>query len=84
MQNSHANRGMTFERLIENACDIYQIKKLAIIQKLPTDWKIIRNGAQITGAFPNKKSTVDFMGVLNPGMAIAFEAKETKAKSFPF
>ncbi|MCP7820069.1 Holliday junction resolvase RecU, partial [Listeria monocytogenes] len=46
MQNSHANRGMTFERLIENACDIYQIKKLAIIQKLPTDWKIIRNGAQ--------------------------------------
>lgn len=84
MQNSHANRGITFERLIENACDIYQIKKLAIIQKLPTDWKIIRNGAQITGAFPNKKSTVDFMGVLNPGMAIAFEAKETKAKSFPF
>ncbi|HAC2411873.1 TPA_asm: Holliday junction resolvase RecU [Listeria monocytogenes] len=83
-RQGHANRGMQFERLIENACQIYEIKNLAIIKKLPTDWKVIRRGNQVVSAFPAQKSTVDFSGVLNPGMAVVFEAKETKQKSFPF
>src|SRR5579875_38202 len=74
---SQANRGMAFEYLIEYTNRQYQAKGIAVIQKIPTPVKMIRRGAQIVSAFPERKSTVDFIGVAG-GRAIAFDAKSTR------
>lgn len=80
---SHANRGMGLESLIEYANAQYASKGIAQIQKVSTPWKVVRKGTQIVSAFPEKKSTVDFIGVYR-GKAIAFDAKSTKnTTSFP-
>ena len=80
MKTSHANRGMALESLIEHANAQYAAKGIATIQKVATPWKVIRNGNQIVSAFPEKKSTVDFIGVFG-GKPIAFDAKSTLLKS---
>ncbi|WP_018130124.1 Holliday junction resolvase RecU [Effusibacillus pohliae] len=80
MPISQANRGMDFEQLIEFANAQYLSKGWAIIQKVPTPWKVIRRGKQIVSAFPEKKSTVDFVGVFN-GRPIAFDAKSTRERT---
>lgn len=77
---SHANRGMGLETLIEYANQQYASKGIAQIQKVSTPWKVIRKGKQIVSAFPEKKSTVDFIGV-SKSVAIAFDAKETENKT---
>lgn len=83
MAKTHANRGQSFENLIEHSNNQYRAKKWAIMQKVATPWKILRKGPQIVSAFPEKKSTVDFVGVAN-GKAIAFDAKSTQNRtSFP-
>lgn len=80
---THANRGMGLESLIEYANAQYAAKGIAQIQKVSTPWKVIRKGKQIVSAFPEKKSTVDFIGI-QKGNAIAFDAKSTENKtSFP-
>ena len=77
---AHANRGMGLETLIEYANAQYAKKGIALIQKIATPWKVIRKGSQIVNAFPEKKSTVDFIGVYQ-GRAIAFDAKSTQNKT---
>lgn len=80
---SQANRGMAFEDLIEYANRQYQVRGIAVIQKVATPWKVVRRGAQIVSAFPEKKSTVDFIGIAS-GRAIAFDAKSTRIETrFP-
>lgn len=84
MTIAYANRGMGLEMLIEHANDQYAAKGIALIQKVATPWKVIRKGKQIVNAFPEKKSTVDFIGVYN-GKPIAFDAKQTELKTrFPY
>lgn len=91
MSKSTANRGMSFEKLIEDKCEDLQKKKLALIHKVPTEWKVIRNYNPITkqnkihSAFPVSESRfVDFVGVCN-SKPIAIEAKETNEETrFPF
>lgn len=85
----YANRGQYLEEWIEQANQIYNIKGLAIITKIPTPWKIHRNYSpytkqyQISGAFPEKKSTVDFGGTAS-NQSIWFDVKATINKtSFP-
>lgn len=81
---AHANRGQGLEQLIEYANQQYAAKGIAQIQKVATPWKVIRKGKQIVSAFPEKKSTVDFIGVYK-GQAIAFDAKQTENTTrFPF
>jgi recombination protein U len=81
---NYANRGMGLETLIEYANEQYSAKGIATIQKVSTPWKVIRNGKQIVSAYPEKKSTVDFIGVKD-GISIAFDAKETENKTrFPY
>ncbi|PZD95219.1 Holliday junction resolvase RecU [Paenibacillus sambharensis] len=83
MSIQYANRGMGLETLIEYANAQYAAKGIANIQKIATPWKVVRRGKQIVTAFPEKKSTVDFIGVYE-GRAIAFDAKETENKTrFP-
>lgn len=80
---SYANRGRSFEQIIESANMQYQLKGWGLIQKVPTPWRVIRRGKQIISAHPEKKSTVDFVGVAN-GKAIAFDAKSTRERTrFP-
>jgi recombination protein U len=74
---------MGLETLIEYANAQYAAKGIAQIQKVSTPWKVIRNGTKIVSAFPEKKSTVDYIGDYN-GHSICFEAKSTENKtSFP-
>ncbi|ULL14344.1 Holliday junction resolvase RecU [Paenibacillus sp. H1-7] len=77
----YANRGMGLETLIEHANAQYASKGIAQIQKIATPWKVIRKGKQIVSAFPEKKSTVDFIGVYGKGRALAFDAKSTQNKT---
>lgn len=78
-----ANLGRAFEMAVEVSNAYYQKKGWAVIQKVPTPWTVQRRGKQIISAFPEKKSTVDFVGVAN-GLAIAFDAKSTKNRTnFP-
>jgi recombination protein U len=79
--SNQANRGRSFEEAIEATNKQYQEKGLAMIQKIPTPWIVKRAGSKIVSAFPAKKSTVDFIGMVNTefeeGIPVAFEAKET-------
>jgi recombination protein U len=80
----HGNRGKSFEKLIDDTNKAYQLQGVALVQKIPNEWTIVRRGPQIVSAFSRSKSTVDFIGILYTGRAISFEAKQTANKtSFP-
>lgn len=83
-QKHTANRGLKWEQLINNKLLEYREQGLCFIQKIPTEFKIIRNGAKIVNAFPVKQTeSVDFLGA-KKFLPVALEAKETKNKtSFP-
>lgn len=85
----YANRGQRLEDLIEQANRVYLRKNKAVINKIPTAWKVHRKyspsskTSRIVNAFPEKKSTVDFGGTAN-FHSIWFDVKSTKNKtSFP-
>lgn len=83
---SHVNRGMKFEKVIQNKCDKLRAEGIALISKVPTDWVVTRGaGGRITSGFPRAESCfVDFIGIYKE-KAFALECKETKNKtSFPF
>ena len=77
-------RGSVFEDIINRTIEDYRIKKLALIQKIPTPivpMKMDKEG-HITRAFFDKKSTVDYIGVVQE-IAVCFDAKECATKIFP-
>lgn len=80
--STYANRGKGLETLIEVTNTIYSNKKIAVVQKVPTPVKVTKTeaGGKVRG-FWEEKSTVDFIGTFR-GIPIAFDAKETKGKSF--
>lgn len=83
--NSRGLRGSTLEEFINITNDVYKQKGLAIIQKIPTPItpvKISKDGRNITLAYFDKQSTVDYIGVVQ-GIAVCFDAKETANKSLP-
>jgi recombination protein U len=75
---------MQLEQEIESSNLVYQHKGIAVIQKIATPFKPIRDRkGNFSKLIPAKKSTVDFIGCLN-GRGIAFDAKETiERTSFP-
>ena len=85
---SHANRGMNLENLINETNDYYLKKDIALIYKKPTPIGISKvdyvNGKKIVekGYF-KEKSTLDYNG-LYQGLYLDFEAKESQStSSFP-
>ena len=77
-------RGSTFEEIINRTIEDYRSKKLALIQKIPTPivpMKMDKEG-HITRAFFDKKSTVDYIGVVQE-IPVCFDAKECATKTFP-
>ena len=78
-------RGSTLEEMINLTNETYRVKKLALIQKIPTPINPLKlNNADrtITLAYFEQKSTVDYIGVIQ-GVPVAFDAKETGRKSLP-
>ncbi len=80
---TYANRGMISENIIELTCKQYEDRGLAVIRKVPTPVKVVSNKKGRVSGFYEKKSTVDFDGVLSSGRFIAFDSKETRLKSLP-
>ena len=82
----NANRGKAFEDLINYAIDMEQRRSNGALSfKIPTAWKVVRRynpytkKNEISSAFPEHKSTVDYIGIYR-GRAFAFEAKSTENK----
>ncbi|WP_432401010.1 Holliday junction resolvase RecU [Wukongibacter sp. M2B1] len=79
-----ANKGMMFEKEVIRANEGYLNRGIALIQKISTPWKVIRNGKKIVSAFPEGKSTLDFRGTVKKGISISFDCKETlETKGLP-
>lgn len=77
-------RGSLLEDMINRTIEEYRLKKLALIQKIPTPivpTKMDKDG-HITLAYFDKKSTVDYIGVVQE-IPICFDAKECQTDTFP-
>lgn len=82
--NSRGLRGSGLEALINMTVEKYELAGLAVIQKIPTPItpvKIDENTRQISLAYFDKKSTVDYMGVVQ-GVPICFDAKECASDTY--
>ena len=82
--NSRGLRGSTLEDMINHTNEYYRQKNLALVQKIPTPItpiKIDKDSSQITLAYFEKDSTVDYIGVVQ-GVPICFDAKECATDTF--
>lgn len=83
--NTMGLRGSTFEELINMTNENYRLKKLAVIQKIPTPItpvQVDNESRNITLAYFGQKSTVDYIGAVQ-GIPVCFDAKETASKHLP-
>ena len=82
--NSRGLRGSTLEDLINRTNDKYRDSKLGLIQKIPTPItpiNIDKSNKQITLAYFDQKSTVDYIGAVQ-GIPVCFDAKECAKETF--
>jgi recombination protein U len=82
---SRGLRGSALEELINLTNEKYREHGLALIQKIPTPIKPIKldqEKGHISLAYFEKRSTVDYIGVVQ-GIPICFEAKETTKNELP-
>ncbi len=83
--NSRGLRGSTLEEFINRTNEKYRENGLALIQKIPTPITPIRmdkDNRQITLAYFEQKSTVDYIGAVQ-GIPVCFDAKESQTDTFP-
>lgn len=83
--NTRGLRGSTLEELLNRTNEKYMENHLALIQKIPTPITPVRidpNSRQITLAYFDQKSTVDYIGVVQ-GIPVCFDAKECGTDTFP-
>ena len=81
---SYANRGRPFEELMRFANERYAKRKIAVIEKLPTEFIPIRNTkGKICDVKVERKSKVDFIGRYKH-IPIAIEAKHTEEDTIRF
>ena len=82
--NSRGLRGSTLEDMINRTNEKYADAGLALIQKIPTPItpiNIDKQSRHITLAYFDKKSTVDYIGVVQ-GIPVCFDAKECAVDTF--
>jgi recombination protein U len=82
-----ANRGMGFEKDINESNAYYLAHDLCLVTKRPTPINVVKvdyaHGARITAAYFETQSTTDYNGVYQ-GHYLDFEAKSTRSTtSFP-
>ncbi len=83
--NSRGLRGSTLEEMVNRTNDYYLERGLALMQKIPTPItpvKMDKEHRQITLAYFEKRSTVDYIGAVQ-GIPVCFDAKECVADTFP-
>ena len=83
--NSRGLRGSTLEEMVNRTNDWYLERGLALIQKIPTPItpvKMDKEHRQITLAYFDKRSTIDYIGAVQ-GIPVCFDAKECVAETFP-
>ena len=77
-------RGSTLEEMINRTNEKYREEKLALVQKIPTPItpiNINKETSQITLAYFEQKSTVDYIGAVQ-GIPVCFDAKESATDTF--
>ena len=82
--NSRGLRGSALEESVNMTNDKYREQGLALIQKIPTPITPVemdKAHGHITLAYFDKKSTVDYIGVIQ-GIPVCFDAKECAADTF--
>ncbi len=82
--NTRGLRGSTLETMINHTNEKYRENGLALIRKIPTPITPIRidkDSSQITLAYFDEKSTVDYIGVAQ-GIPVCFDAKECATPTF--
>ena len=82
--NSRGLRGSTLEDMINRTNEKYADAGLALIQKVPTPItpiKMDKEHRQITLAYFEQKSTVDYIGAVQ-GIPVCFDAKECAEDRF--
>ena len=82
--NSRGLRGSTLEEMINRTNEKYDDAGLALIQKIPTPITPVKmdpQKRQITLAYFDQKSTVDYVGAVQ-GIPVCFDAKECAADTF--
>jgi len=82
--NSRGLRGSALKELINRTNEKYAENNLALIQKVPTPItpiNIDKESRHITLAYFEKKSTVDYIGVVQ-GIPVCFDAKECATDTF--
>ena len=83
--NSRGLRGSTLEEFINHSNERYSEMGLALMQKIPTPITPVRmdkDHRQITLAYFDKASTVDYIGAVQ-GIPVCFDAKECRTSNFP-
>ncbi len=83
--NSRGLRGSALEDMINHSNEVYRMRGLALIQKVPTPITPItieKETRHITLAYFEQKSTVDYIGAVQ-GIPVCFDAKECAVKTFP-
>lgn len=81
---SRGLRGSTLEDLINRTNEVYLEHHLCLVQKIPTPITPIsmdKSHKQITLAYFEQKSTVDYIGAVQ-GIPICFDAKECAKDTF--
>ncbi len=81
---SRGLRGSVLEELINRTNDKYRENGLCLIQKVPTPitpMKFDSESRQITLAYFDQKSTVDYIGAVQ-GIPVCFDAKESASDTF--
>lgn len=82
--NSRGLRGSVLEDMINRTNEKYEEAGLALIQKVPTPItpiQIDQQSRQITLAYFDQKSTVDYIGAVQ-GIPVCFDAKECAKDTF--
>ena len=81
---SRGLRGSALEEMINRTNEKYRDEGLALIQKIPTPItpvEIDQRTRQITLAYFDQKSTVDYIGAVQ-GIPVCFDAKESASETF--
>ena len=81
--DSRGLRGSQFEKVINSTNEKYRELRLGLVQKIPTPIKPVEidNDRHITLAYFEKKSTVDYIGVVQ-SFPVCFDAKECREETF--